>query len=278
MAHRPRLTWLLVVTALVLVSAAVWSTRERSPVVSGVIVEPSEAELSTFATSRIFFGHQSVGANVITGVEATYASSGNATRLTVTETREPPLGTSGFLAHSPVGANGDPYRKMTDFAAILDGPAGSRVEVALLKLCYIDVVAGTDVDALFAAYAAMLADLERRHPDVRFLAATVPLTTDRTWKSTVKSWLGDDDRTGPAHNVARARYNELVRARFSATGDLYDIAAVEATLAQSPMERRSGSATYHVLNQELAADSGHLNELGARLAAAELIRVVGARR
>ncbi|HSN11101.1 MAG TPA: hypothetical protein VLS51_03190 [Propionibacteriaceae bacterium] len=274
MPHRPRFTWLFVAIALVLVAGAVWSTRERSPVMGDAIVTPPYDELRTFAATRIFFGHQSVGANIIAGLESTYAGSSDSTLLTVVETREPAAGESGIFAHAPVGANGDPYRKLADFTAILDGPVGSRVDVALLKLCYADVVAGTDVEALFAAYESMLADLAIRHPDVRFLAATVPLTTDRSWKSTLKSWLGDDDRTGPADNVARARYNALVRARFAATGDLYDIAAVEATLPESPMERRSGAATYHVLNADLAADAGHLNDLGSRLAAAELIRLV----
>ncbi|MHB1010524.1 MAG: hypothetical protein ACYC1E_15120 [Propionibacteriaceae bacterium] len=259
MPRRSHVLLVATVLAVVAAGAVVWFGQERSPVMTVEVATSREDELRRFAASRVFFGHQSVGANIIAGVQATFTESGLA--LLVTETREVEAGETGVLAHAPVGRNGDPYSKMADFAAILDGPSGSRVGVALLKLCYIDVVAGTDVDALFAAYASMLADLERRHPAVRFLAATVPLTTDRT---------------DPADNVARERYNELVRARFAASGDLYDIAAVEATLAQSPMERRSGSTPYHVLNKALAADSGHLNDLGARLAAAELIRLVAA--
>ncbi len=114
---------------------------------------------------------------------------------------------------------------------------GDGVDVALLKLCYVDVVAGTDVDAVFAAYSALMDELERKHPSVRFLYTTVPLSTDRGWKSIVKSWIGRDDQMGPADNIARERYNELVRARYGASGRLFDIAAVEATMTEIPTQR-----------------------------------------
>jgi len=68
----------------------------------------------------------------------------------------------------------------------------------------------------------------------------------------------------------------LVRLRFGSTGRLFDIAAVEATLAQDPTERHSGGLAYYVLNKALASDAGHLNDLGGGLAATELIRVVAA--
>jgi len=262
--------------ALIAVGSVVWLTQERDSGMTVNATMPPGDELRAFAASRVFFGHQSVGANVIDGVERTFFAAGTAGLLTVTETREPVSTEGGFLAHAYVGVNGDPYGKLTDFQALLDGPVGSKLDIALLKFCYVDVVAETDVDAVFTAYSSMMADLERSHPSVRFLYTTVPLTTDRGWKSTIKSWIGDDDHMGPADNLARQRYNELVRLRFGSTGRLFDIAAVEATLAQDPTERHTGSQVYYVLNKALAADAGHLNDLGGGLAATELIRVVAA--
>lgn len=262
--------------ALIAVGSVVWLTQERDSGMTINVAMPPDEELKAFAASRVLFGHQSVGANVIDGVERTFVAAGAAGLLTVTETREPVSAEGGFLAHASVGVNGDPYGKLTDFKALLDGPLGSNLDIALLKLCYVDVVAETDVDAVFTAYSSMMADLERSHPSVRFLYTTVPLTTDRGWKSTIKSWIGDDDHMGPADNLARQRYNALVRLRFGSTGRLFDIAAVEATLAQDPTERHSGGQAYYVLNKALASDAGHLNDLGGSLAATELIRVVAA--
>ncbi len=275
MRRLSRLTVLALGALLCLVAAGaivlVSQGRDRGMVVK--VASPSADELRAFGASRVFFAHQSVGANVIDGVDRTFQGSGSSGLVTITETRDVPPTEGGFLAHTSVGVNGDPYGKLSDFHAVLDGPLGSNLDVAVLKFCYADVVAGTDVDALFTAYSSTMADLERTHPSVRFLYATVPLTTDRGWKSTLKSWIGDDDHLGPADNLTRHRFNELVRRQFGSTGRLFDIAGVEATLSQDPTERRDGGEVYFVLNQVLAADAGHLNDLGASLAAAELIRV-----
>lgn len=270
-----RKVWLAGVMAALLAGGAMllWQGKEPTGTASVKITEPDSDDLREFASTRVFFGHQSVGGNVISGVAPTFEAAGRSAPAVV-ETRESPSAELGVLAHAYVGANGDPLGKFRDFAEIVNGPLGDGVDVALMKLCYVDVVASTDVNAVFAAYSAMMAELERKHPSVRFLYTTVPLSTDRRWKAVVKSWIGRDDQMGPADNIARERYNELVRARYGSSGRLYDIAAVEATMRDAPTRRNSDGRTYYVLNDALAADPGHLNELGSRLAAAELIRMV----
>lgn len=269
------MAWLAGALAVLLVGGATWLWQGREPeVVASVnVAEPDADDLAVFRSAKVFFGHQSVGANVISGVAPTYQAVGESAPAVV-ETREALSPDAGVLAHAHVGTNGDPFGKFADFASIMDGALGEQVDVAVLKLCYVDVVASTDVEAVFAAYSATMSDLERRHPGVRFVYTTVPLSTDRGWKATIKSWIGSDDQMGPADNLSRQRYNELVRARFGASGRLFDIAAVEATIADTPTLRNADGQDYYVLNAALAADPGHLNDLGARVAATEFIRVV----
>lgn len=230
-------------------------------------------DLVAFSEQKVFFGHQSVGANIISGLEATYDGPGR-DALTVVETRDSPPSGGGFLAHAPMGINGDPEGKIVDFEAVINGAMGDAVDAAVLKLCYADVTAGTDVDAVFQKYSAMMTRMEAAHPDVTFIYTTVPLTTDHGWRQTLKSWIGRDDQMGPADNVARQRYNELIREQYGDSGRLFDVAAVESTADTEPTERIHDGTTYYVLNQGLAADPGHLNELGSRLVAAEFIGVV----
>lgn len=250
---------------------------ERSPQVNPAIEpsRPTAAQLRDFAGARILFGHQSVGANIVSGVAPLYRGAGEP-EPAVVETRRPVAGGEGFLAHTHVGTNGDPLGKFADFQTVVDSELGGQVDVALLKLCYADIVAGTDVDAVFAAYTATMDALQQRHPDLRLLYSTVPLTTDRSWKAVLKSWVGIDDQMGPADNVARHRYNTLVREKYGATGRLFDIAAVEATTAQAPMSRDLDGQPFFVLNPALSSDAGHLNDVGSQAAAAELVRVVSA--
>lgn len=251
---------------------ALWSWDGKGATVTGPIEvsEPSPADLRAFGDAKVLFGHQSVGGNIIAGVNATFSALGGPAP-TVIETRERVSADGGFLAHAHVGVNGDPYGKFDDFVTLINGPLGNQVDVAIVKLCYVDVVADTDVNAVFSAYSTMMEELGRRHPSIEFLYTTVPLSTDRGWKATIKSWIGQDDQMGPADNVARQQYNELIRARYGATGRLFDIAAIEAT---ATTQQTVDGATYYVLNAALAADPGHLNELGSRLAAADFIRLV----
>jgi hypothetical protein len=257
---------------LLVVGAAYW-TLENPPMDEIDVQPPAAEQLEAVAGTRIFFGHQSVGANVLSGVEDLYAES--TTRAPrIVETTEPPAEDGGFIAHAYLGVNGDPHSKIAEFTRILDGPMGERVDVALLKFCYLDVTASSDVPAVFDAYAHAMSELAWRHPDIRFLYTTVPLTTDPSWRANLKALVGRGDQAGPLDNLAREEYNELIRERYGASGALFDVAAVEATLAQRPTSRAEGADRYFVLNRALAADSGHLNALGARAAAGELVRVI----
>lgn len=240
------------------------------------VPEPDSGTLAQFGATRVFFGHQSVGANVIDGVGSVFAQSGVQVPEVV-ETRDSVPARAGFLAHAHMGVNGDPFGKLTDFASVLGGPMGGRIDVAVLKFCYADIVAGTDVQAVFDAYVQTMAGLEASHPAVRFLYTTVPLSTDWSWRQVVKSWIGRNDQMGPADNLARQEYNQLIRDKYGDSGRLFDIAAVEATLTEDPMSRTEGGQPYYVLNPQLASDAGHLNELGQRAAAVAFIDAVTGR-
>lgn len=234
----------------------------------------TEAELQAAAGVRVLFGHKSVGANVLSGISSLFDRAG--VTWPIVDARGPLEAESSFLAHAQVGRNRDPHGKLSDFTALVDGPAGERVEIALVKLCYADVDSTTEVEPLFERYAKVMDGLAVRHPELKLAYCTVPLTTDRSWKAKVKATIGTADRRGPADNLARHRYNTLVRERYAPTGRLFDIAAVEATLAERPMLRRLDGQEYHVLNRALSSDAGHLNAAGSLAAATELVRVIAA--
>jgi hypothetical protein len=265
------------IAALVAIAGAAVAWDGRSPWMTQHVdvAEPGDEQLRAFSDARILFGHQSVGSNILQGVGSVYASAGRPAPAIV-ETREPVGGATGGIRHAHVGVNGDPLGKIDDFAALVDGPLGATVDIALLKFCYDDITAGSEVEVVFDAYAREMARLEREHPDVTFLYTTVPLTTDRGLRAGIKALLGRPDRAGPADNVARARYNELVRERYAASGRLFDIAAVETTVDGRATERSLDGQTYDVLNLAFAADPGHLNDSGARAAAGALIELVAA--
>jgi hypothetical protein len=264
-----------IVVLLVVAAAVTWFGRSPGVTRPVKFDEPTSTELQTVAQTKILFGHQSVGANLLGALPDVYRAAHMPAPLVV-ETRDVVTSEGGFVAHAYVGVNGDPLGKLDDFARMVDGRLGNEVDVALVKFCYADIVAATDVRAVFDAYTSTMADLEARHPDVRFLYTTVPVTADRNLKARIKAVLGRDDGMGPDDNRARQRYNELIREQYGMSGRLFDIAAVESTMQTSPTRRGDGDGTYYVLNDDLRSDRGHLNEQGAEAAAAEFVRVVAA--
>src|SRR5215213_2687233 len=92
--------------------------------------EPSlRADLERLAHERIYFGHQSVGANVLDGLKELSASAGVALRIVEAPHAAALQGTG--IGHVFVAENGDPLRKLKSFQTALG--EGSHADIALLK-------------------------------------------------------------------------------------------------------------------------------------------------
>jgi hypothetical protein len=230
------------------------------------------ADLRRIAGSRVYFGHKSVGYNIVDGLAELSASAG--VPLAIAEVSDSLAGApaGGFL-HGPVAENGNPARKLESFARALDSATGD-VDVAALKFCYVDFGPGTDVAALFARYQATLAALQARHPHTTFVHFTVPLTIVQGGaKAFLKRLLG---RTpyGAAENVRREEYNALVRAAY-AREPLVDIARVESTAADGrPYAAEWEGRRVPALVPAYTEDGGHLNRAGRLRVARELVSVL----
>ena len=237
-------------------------------VASGITGE----DLAKVARAKVFFGHQSVGMNVLDGVGGVYVTHGMAAPLIEEGATDPGRG-GGFIDHAFVGENGNPLLKIQDFAAKLRSGLGQHVDVAMMKFCYVDINSSTDVNALFATYRTTMAALQREVPSVTFIYVTVPLTTDARFLSRLKSRLTGSSG-GVADNAARERLNALIRHHYG--GDhLFDLAAVESTAPDG--SRVSGmyeGHRYYALYNGYAADFGHLNAEGARVVATAWLKAI----
>lgn len=268
---------LLIVGATASVAAlgiAIVLLRGTNP--EGTPYQPSQVsneQLQAVAEARVLFAHQSVGKNIIDGIPAVY----EAHDLPVPEfTRLPQAEPQDNLLHLRIGVNGDPLGKIEAFDELIRSGLGNTIDAAILKLCYVDVHAGTDIHGVFTAYRDTLAALQRDYPDVAFIAATVPLTTTDGPLDTVKSWLGRGDGFGPEDNLARQQMSELLRAEYAESGPLLDIAALESTTpGGARITGRHEESLYYALEDSYASDTAHLNSTGAAIVAEGLLAVVG---
>lgn len=215
------------------------------------------------AEARIYFGHQSVGGDIIDGIREP-DRNGETPRLNIVEGHDSALLTQPAFAHSRIGRNAYPHEKIDDFAALITNGVGDLADVALMKLCYIDINENTDINTLFNHYTETLNTLQNSYPDTLFAHCTVPLTTVTSGpKTQIKKLLRMKHIWEYADNIARNRYNTLLLEYYSGKAPVFDLAGAEARLENDSLLTFSHRGKRFLsLNPALARDHGHLNDTG----------------
>lgn len=231
------------------------------------LADLSPAQWAALAGCRIFFGHQSVGADIIAGIAAITPEHPEV-ELRVIEAESTVLPAAPGIYHARIGSNRDPASKAAAFAAWVEA---ARPDIALFKYCYVDVGADTDAEALFQDYDSTVSELRARLPATVFCHMTVPLTTQETWKGVLRARL----RGGPTQrdaNVVRARYNRLLLAGYAGREPVFDLARLESTRPDGSRVffRRGGECVYG-LDPSYTPDGGHLDDAARRKVAGHFL-------
>ncbi|MBI4509570.1 MAG: hypothetical protein HY698_08025 [Deltaproteobacteria bacterium] len=221
--------------------------------------EYSDADLDRVRQAYLFFGHQSVGNNILAGLDS----------LNNTEPRYEvrqqyvydlnnllrPYNGRPALGHRNIGENEKPDTKIRAFIDYMTGfedptktGLGDKVSISMFKFCYVDFISGMDVDGLFDRYVQAMESLEARYTKTKFVYATAPLAY------------------GDANDVARNAFNRKVRDYVRSNGKrLFDVASIEATMEDgSRCTFTSGGETLERLCVPYMAGerNPHLNTLG----------------
>ncbi len=233
----------------------------------GALADVTPAEWAALSERRLFFGHQSVGGNVLDGVADVLADHPGI-RLRVVQGKVPEPG--GGFYHALVGRNVHPDEKTAEFVQLVDAGMAAG-GVAMLKYCYVDINEGADPRVIFARYRDRIAELKARHPDVLFVHFTMPLWEDEGfwlyhW-GRARGFPMERDR-----NVLRNEYNRLLLAEFGGREPVFDIAALESRGPDGRVHafRRKGRMV-PTLAPEYTDDGGHLNAVGRRMIAEQLL-------
>jgi hypothetical protein len=226
------------------------------------------------ADRKIFFGHQSVGQNVVDGLRDILADMPEL-RIDIRETSDPRDFDRPVFAHSTVGRNGDPEGKIDHFRTLLENGIGERADVAFFKFCYADIDLTTDIEGLLAHYDRTIDGLRAKYPRLAVLVVSVPLTNAGPGlKSRIKTILGRDGAL-KAVNARRAAVNEHLRRTYGEV--LWDLAAAESATAEgNGVFALDGGRRIELLNPAYSGDGGHLNDAGRRIVATDLlVRLAG---
>jgi hypothetical protein len=245
----------------------------------GVRVQPparlNAADNRALTGKRVFFSHQSVGENIVEGIMRLIQERPDLplTIMSLDQSRE---AAGPFFAHARLGRNGDPAAKTDAFAAAMDEGLADRIDIGFHKYCYVDVTADTDVQRLFDHYRDTMAAMRARHPRVRFVHVTLPLTEVQSGpKALLKIWLGRAPY-GYLDNLRRERFNEMMRQAYAGREPVFDLATVEATRPGGAVESISfRGVAGAALVRDYTSDGGHLNDAGARHVAEALLAFLG---
>jgi len=228
-------------------------------------------DLDRIGRMRVLFGHQSVGAGIVAGMQRLVARSGADLRIAELRTA---TGLAPGLTHAYVERNGDPRQKLASFDRLLSQLAAAPPDVAFVKFCYVDFDAATDTEALFRDYQATLAELARRYPHTRFIHVTAPIQSlQGGLKAAIKRLLGRAPG-GFLENARREAFNARLRATYAGPA-LFDLARLEAVTASGVLTTVTWRGqTVPSLPAENTIDGGHLSapaeERIARVLAAHL--------
>ena len=256
---------------LICASACGRKTLEPSALASPPVF--NDQQIANLSTKKVFFGHQSVGNNVVQGIRD-LMSADPRLRMNIVKSADPQLIPAPAFVEFEIGRNGDPQSKNQAFAAILDKGMGAQGGIAMFKYCYVDIDSSTDVPKMVEDYRAEISTLKAEYPTLKIVHFTVPLTTvEPTTKAWIKGLLGRT--TTQDVNVKRNEFNNLLRKTYSGVDPIFDLAQVESTHpdgTRSYFTRESN--TIYTLAPELTTDGGHLNEAGRQAAAEALLQVL----
>lgn len=235
-------------------------------------LELFKEEIGGLLSTKIYFGHMSVGYNIIDGLQKLIAQDPRLSNWKIQD-----LATGGKIEapafyHSRNGKNGDPNSKCDAFRNfLLENNTGAQLDIAFFKFCYVDFNRDTDVKAVFDYYCMTMDTIKKQLPVLQIIHVTTPLTA-HAWG--LKGWLKNLLRSD-IPNVKRNQFNALLKQKFQSLDPIYDLAEVEARRPDGKLTTfRYQGQNYLALAAEYTHDGGHLNETGRLFAAQALLKTL----
>jgi hypothetical protein len=223
---------------------------------------------NTIVNRRILFGHQSVGENILKGV-ALIAPDVKQVSLTPNDSA---LYSDKGILHFKVGQNREPIGKIDHFRKeIIDRKWGGRVDLAVMKFCYIDFDKSTDIKKVFEYYVSNIDIIKNVYPDLSIVHCTVPITVHRNdLRSIIRNMV-----RGDVENIKRCEFNSMLVQKYKGSDPLFDIACIESSIPNDGREvRMFKGKKYYTLFKGYTYDGAHLNENGQNIAAKKFLQVL----
>lgn len=227
-------------------------------------------KIKIISHENIYFGHRSVGENIIAGLNKLISENGRHAVI-IKDFKNSSQIESNYFMHSNIGQNGDPKSKFEEFSRIVNDLVSKNLDVAMMKLCFVDITKNTNLDEVFGSYVKMIDSLQNKYPNLTIIHFSVPLKTKPSLLVKIKNMIKGRDDYDLQDEVARNKYNELLYLKYS-KDKIFDLAEIESTYPNGKREfvNVEGKPCY-ILIKDYTDDGGHLNTVGQQVVSEKLI-------
>lgn len=254
----------------------IFSSCEKKPNIQEIDTEAimdqiSDQDIQRLKNKKVFFGHMSVGYNIIDGLEDLKIDDQRLSDLSIIELNDNNINKPGIY-HKKNGKNGLPESKCEAFRNyLLEDSLGKQFDIALFKFCYVDFGEDTDIEAIFDKYVQTIESIKKDFSNLEIIHTTTPLLAHNfSLKNKIKNII-----TGDLANIKRNQFNKLVYSKYVNDDLIFDLAGIESTYPDENREYfTSKGEKYYSLIKEYTYDGGHLNNVGRKWVALEFLKVL----
>ena len=206
-------------------------------------------DVATVKLRKIYFGHKSVGGNIIAGIKrlsdidvrTAYNQPGNNDQSLRNNIEQ--LANGAALVEHDIGSDGQPFNKIASFERFMNDIIRNNVDVSFFKFCYMDIDRHSDINALIESYQEAMNRLHTRFPDVVLAHFTIPLYY----------------HNASYDNNKREQFNDWLRETYK--DKVFDIASIQSVGSNGAVALSRDNVTI-AMADEWTDDGGHLNDAG----------------
>jgi len=236
---------------------------------SGKVTDIENSSKKQLLAKKTFFGHKSVGDNLLNGFNELCHSDSVLKKIAVIDLSEKNEIRGPGLYHKKIGKNFDPKSKCDAFSKFLfKDKRGEKLDLAFFKFCFVDINIQSDVDDIFHYYSITIDRIKEEFPNLKIAHVTVPLTVHNfTIKEMIKNLLEGDQA-----NVKRNKFNQMLIEKFSGIDHIFDLANAESRFPDNGRQLFNYKGhNYYSMIKEYSDDGGHLNEFGQKWAGLQFL-------
>lgn len=244
---------------------------EQQKVTYSKLKDISNSDLVKLSKTKFYFGHHSVGRNILDGIRDCMEEYPEI-KLKIVRGHDAGSIVDGGILENGVGKNLYPHTKIEDFVKFVGTGIGKNVDAVAMKFCYVDIMANDDPSELFSAYVEGIEKIRSTYPDLTIVHFTAPLTIIKSGpKAFIKKILGRQ-LWSETSNINRYKYNELLKAKYQGKEPVLDIAQIESTFPDGARcTFKVDDKIYYSLIPAYTDDGEHLNEIGRKKVAEKLL-------